>query len=129
MVSRCTGEDIMRISVQKDLHDAARAPVGTKEPNPWGLYDMIGLGVETMLDTVPSKDMNVIVTGDYGWIIKLNYPKDVIDPVFCYEGVGIGRITRAWAPAVEGNKMCMENYNAIRLCIGPDLIAERKGKK
>ena len=125
---RASAQDIVKISVQQDLHDATLSPVGTKEPNPWGLYDMIGLGIEAMLDTVPTLDPTVVIVGDWNWIIKLNYSGETIDPVFLYEGAGMKRIHRGYAPAVEGNKSVQERCLAIRLCIGPDLMKEKKIK-
>lgn len=122
---RPSKEEVGMISVQQGIHDPDNFPVGTKMPNPWGLYDMIGLRAEPMLDTIPSKDISVVMKGERGWIQRLVYPKDTSDPLFVFDGAGSERIFRGKAPAVEGNKSSGGGYPSIRLCIGPDLLKEK----
>jgi len=110
--------------------------VGTKEPNNWGICDLLGNGWTYLLDTVEGDHSNRLL--DIGADIMADLYKDGdVDPVPCYEGAGKRIVMRGsgWGQAQFNgkayNKVLFSSANVfhhdghIRLVIGPDLLKER----
>ena len=108
------------------------APVGRKRPNSRGIYDFLKGGspeaCEFMLDTFNPKDASLIEVGQWGVLNRIAYKKTpTTDPLFHYEGNG-SRLSRRCRSS-EHSKQIGGFNRSVRLCIGPDLIAEKKAKK
>ena len=110
--------------------------VGTKKPNNFGLYDLLGNGWAYMLDTVEGDHSNRLL--DIGAEILADlYKEGEVDPVLHYEGAGKRIVMRGsgWGQAkFDGkayNKVLFSSANVfhhdghIRLVVGPDLLKER----
>ena len=110
--------------------------VGTKEPNNWGICDLLGNGWTYLLDTVEGDHSSRLL--DIGAEIMADLYKDgEVDPVPYYEGVGKRIVMRGsgWGQAKFNgkayNKVLFSSANVfhhdghIRLVIGPDLLKER----
>ena len=113
--------------------------VCTKMPNSWGVYDMLGNGVELLLDTVQIDDFkkrwgrNEHV--DLYGIFK--YKADEVDPLRMVSGKASCPccVVRRKSKASLGNPLAdkmvnkvhggVEKYSTFRLVIGPDLLKER----
>jgi formylglycine-generating enzyme required for sulfatase activity len=109
------------------------APVGRKRPNSRGIYDFIKGGspeaCELMLDTFNPKDASLIEVGQWGVFNRIAYKKTpTTDPLFHYEGNGSSRLSRRCRSS-EHSKQIGGFNRSVRLCIGPDLVAEIKTKK
>lgn len=107
------------------------APVGKKRPNSRGIYDFPKGGspeaCEFLLDTFNPKDASLIEEGQWGVLNRIAYKKTpVTDPLFHFEGNGSARLSRRHH---HQNKQIGNFKRSIRLCIGPDLISERKAVK
>ena len=109
--------------------------VGTKEPNNWGICDLLGNGWTYLLDTVEGdhssrRFIDAEIMADL-------YKDGEVDPVPYYEGVGKRIVMRGsgWGQAKFNgkahNKVLFSSANVfhhdghIRLVIGPDLLKER----
>jgi formylglycine-generating enzyme required for sulfatase activity len=107
------------------------APVGKKRPNSRGIYDFPKGGspeaCEFLLDTFNPKDASLIEEGQWGVLNRIAYKKTpVTDPLFHFEGNGSARLSRRHH---HQNKQIGDFKRSIRLCIGPDLINEKKAVK
>ena len=109
--------------------------VGTKEPNNWGICDLLGNGWTYLLDTVEGdhssrRFIDAEIMADL-------YKDGEVDPVPYYEGVGKRIVMRGsgWGQAKFNgkahNKVLFSSANVfhhdghIRLVVGPDLLKER----
>jgi formylglycine-generating enzyme required for sulfatase activity len=129
------GFDTSKLSVQA----LPPVEVGTKKPNGLGIYDMLGNGVEILLDTFDdgsfqhpsdlSSRNNVKQTG-------ILYANMETDPLRYYNKVGTRYIGRGclWHSkepnpyAKFGGELSPVDAHAhptLRLCIGPDLMKEK----
>ena len=107
--------------------------VGTKTPNAWGFYDLIGNGAEQMLDTVVRTDDHVVES--------IKHPRETaIDPVSIAKKDPAAkfdpvRMTRGRLMGLRFTP-CSNfagwhwdyRHKTIRLAIGPDLLAERENE-
>ena len=109
--------------------------VGTKEPNNWGICDLLGTGWTYLLDTVEGDHSSRRFIG--AEIMADLYKDGEVDPVPYYEGVGKRIVMRGsgWGQAKFNgkahNKVLFSSANVfhhdghIRLVVGPDLLKER----
>ena len=113
-------------------------PVGLKRPNGWGLFDMLGNHPEVTMDQIPKNAPDVVNYGqgkELGIIRAITHARQEKDPLMYYE--------TDWNLLVRGrwdNYLLMEALPAnriqyaggfgytFRVCLGPDLIAEKKAK-
>ena len=139
-------EDIKQMA-QDNGFPVARLPshvlppmkVGTKLPNSWGVYDMLGNGVELLLDTVQidnfekrwGRNEHINLHG------LLKYKAEETDPLRMVSSNPLCPccLVRRKSKASHGNplfdKMAhkvpgwVEIYSTFRVVIGPDLLKER----
>ncbi len=130
--------------------DATRvfgAAVGTKRPNAWGLYDMVGNGSEYLLDRVDCgllKDgKGVSLAGRSGypdWFDQdaVRIEETETDPLWWCSGEQARNLKRGSGARVNGRwtghpailSLCFGLHPfPFRLCIGPDLVKEKGFKK
>ena len=112
-------------------------PVGTKEPNEWGFYDLLGNGWTYLLDTVEGDHSDRLLDVGADEILAGLYKDGDTDPVPYYEGKGKRIVMRGsgWGDAkFKGQRYkkvlfsCADVFHHdghIRLVIGPDLLKER----
>ena len=125
--------------------------VGTKKPNPWGFYDMIGIRGELMLDTVDSGKWPLQKKSDKVKVVQtaFRYDDEETDPLRYFSDV-----PKRAEPLIRGGrninwfyyraykttpwyflkgKIGTVHYNLylhpFRVCIGPDLIKEKGCQK
>jgi formylglycine-generating enzyme required for sulfatase activity len=126
---------------ENKLLKRAALPVGCKKPNRWGFYDMLGNGCEIMLDTVDQLNKKTDGSKDsciypVGWATRLTYAAEEQDPLRISNAEYIACVTRGlsygWEKVSPYEKLSYpiwshyDDHFAFRLCIGPDLIAEKK---
>ena len=112
--------------------------VGTKAPNDWGIYDMLGNGREFVLDTVDNSAWKgTAPVGDLLGKGVLIYKKAETDPLRFADAVDVnlwGPLLRGTPPAINGGwcekRRCRSFKRfgtgaTFRLVIGPDLLKER----
>lgn len=108
--------------------------VGTKAPNDWGIYDMLGNGREFVLDTLDNTGWSGKSPSD-GLVGKglLLYKESETDPLRFVPDA------KKWKPLIRGSKDKVSWYGkcrgasgwsfgmgtTFRLVIGPDLLKER----
>ncbi len=108
--------------------------VGTKAPNDWGIYDMLGNGREFVLDTLDNTGWSGKAPAD-GLVGKglLLYKESETDPLRFVPDA------KKWKPLIRGSKDKVSWYEkcrgasgwsfgmgtTFRLVIGPDLLKER----
>jgi len=106
--------------------------VGTKKPNTWELFDMVGNLGELMLDTV-DKSRIPRVKDSYNWNDQeaLCYSEEENDPLhWVPKGVNLQRGgQRVWTAATGKILKSPVWTFPFRLCIGPDLMKEKGFKK
>ena len=143
-------EDIKQMA-QNNGFPVARLPqynvlptmkVGTKLPNSWGVYDMLGNGVELLLDMVQIDNFKKRWSRNehtdlYG---LLRYKAEEVDPLRMVSGKAscpccfVRRKSKASHGDPLFDKMVnnvyggVEIYNTFRVVIGPDLLKERGTK-
>ena len=114
-------------------------PAGLKRPNGWGIFDMLGNHPEVTMDRIPKNAPDVVnykQGKESGIIHAITHARQETDPLMYYES--------DWNLLVRGrwdNYLLMEALPAnriqyaggfgytFRVCLGPDLIAEKKAKK
>ena len=111
--------------------------VGTKEPNEWGFYDLLGNGWTYLLDTVEGDHSARLLDIGADEILAGLYKDGDTDPVPYYEGKGKRIVMRGsgWGDAkFKGQRYKKVLFSSadvfhhdghIRLVIGPDLLKER----
>ena len=120
-------------------------PVGLKQPNRWGLYDMMSNGIEMTLDVIacsrardgnripPVEMRNGVIQYDAEEVDPLRFSEDPLRETICRGG---GKVNGAMS-AQEGSCFCKCRYHCceewfhemtFRLVIGPDLVSEWKAK-
>lgn len=118
---------------------------GTKTPNAWGLYDMLGNQAEIVLDTFSDEEWTGSVCGGMDSLDGkevLRYAKEETDPLRYFKPVGKGKeafkhqtnLVRGSCKSFGGlwyhkdRMRSLEKYvwarTTFRLVIGPDLEAE-----
>ena len=113
--------------------------VGTKRPNAWGIYDMLGNGQEYILDTIPEDAVHRSFgegafngTYDFGYADEETEPvrhvNDVNGLVITRGGVRYRRFGASWygrtvvAPSSHWN-----GHYVFRIALAPDILGEREG--
>ena len=113
--------------------------VGTKRPNAWGIYDMLGNGQEYILDTIPEDAVHRSFgegafngTYDFGYADEETEPvrhvNDVNGLVITRGGVRYRRFDASWygrtvvAPSSHWN-----GHYVFRIALAPDILGEREG--
>ncbi len=115
--------------------------VGTKRPNAWVIYDMLGNGQEYVLDTIPPDSIQrpygegVFDSGsyDFGYADEetepLRHVNDANGLVITRGGVRYRRFDASWygrtvvAPSSHWN-----GHYVFRIALAPDIIGEREGE-
>ena len=114
--------------------------VGTKRPNAWGIYDMLGNGQEYILDTIPEDAVHRSFgegafngTYDFGYADEETEPvrhvNDVNGLVITRGGVRYRRFDASWygrtvvAPSSHWN-----GHYVFRIALAPDILGEREGE-
>ena len=112
--------------------------VGTKKPNVWGLYDMVGNLGEIVADAL---DKSLVQFNDRkSWNRRdqnaLCYETEETDPLhFASQDAKRVMLRRGgtqywgWAATVGDKHFCERYPCPFRLCIGPDLMKEKGFKK
>ena len=106
-------------------------PVGMKKPNAWGMYDAVGNWYEMLLDRLPRSNEEVVRYDKKHTdvVVDLKPPRDNNDPLIYHEGddyVCLVRHERLLKEVIAGRK---DGTATFRVCLGPDLVAEKKAKK
>ena len=103
-------------------------PVGTKQPNAWGFYDMLGAGGEMMQDCFDRNKLGP----DRQWQNVLRYDDEETDPLryITDSKISVQFMTRGGnnlnpAPATNRLSTFWGSSPCLRLCVGPDLIKEK----
>ncbi len=114
--------------------------VGTRRPNAWGIYDMLGNGQEYVLDTIPPDSIQrpygegVFDSGsyDFGYADEetepLRHVNDANGLVITRGGVRYRRFDASWygrtvvAPSSHWN-----GHYVFRIALAPDILGEREG--
>ena len=128
---------IMDVTAPKASWKVAAAEVGTKKPNGWGLYDMLGNTGELTMDCF---DIGRFPNGSSNppWFNQdaIRYEEEETDPLHWFVGATKAYIwcggTRAsdWLTTPSWKAMFAGTHTApFRLCIGPDLMKEKGFKK
>ena len=125
--------DVRKELIQKAMKWDGRVPpgpVGTKSPNDWGVYDAVGNGDELMLDRLPCLDGDIIrCDKTYKHVVVYLQPaKDKADPLHYQDGSDYYCLVRAETLTKFIFKVGAERPATFRLCLGPDLVAEKKAK-
>jgi formylglycine-generating enzyme required for sulfatase activity len=120
---------------------------GIKKPNKWGFYDMLGNGGEMMLDTIEQTPR----TSEGHWLTdsvqqrqRLKYDADEKDPLrfstqkfnaCVVRGVSSNREDKRFSASAYSKiayptfiKWTLSHGISFRLCIGPDLVTEKKAQ-
>ena len=106
--------------------------VGTSKPNSWGFYDVINNGYPEVLDMVaPNSRMRKMKRDDKGNYLNVSYEDFETDPLCWDEGEKDAAPlhcdqAKFWVRCTLGDYGWNETF---RVCLGPDLIAEKKAKK
>lgn len=111
-------------------------PVGLKKPNAWGLYDMIGLHNEVVLDTYPRFDGSNERKGP-NEAKNIAYADNEKDPLSFAEADAIGMMRGVFhdGPMATGavKRWCGGDWGAavvgFRIVAGPDLLKEKRQKR
>ena len=116
------------------LHRAGKdsaTKVGMAKPNTWGFYDVINNGHPEVLDIVaPNSRMRKMKRDDKGNYLNISYEDFETDPLCWDEGEKDAAPlhcdqTKFWGRCTLGGWGWNETF---RVCLGPDLIAEKKAK-
>ena len=106
--------------------------VGTQPPNKWGICDLLDFGNELTFDTI-DKSKNVNSKGKWHWHLVnpnnqvFHYEQPETDPLKVFETKGgADAVTRC---GMQWKYESVARWFVCRLCLGPDLIAEKKAKK
>ena len=113
--------------------------VGTKRPNAWGIYDMLGNGHEYVLDTVPAS----AVRSSYGegvlnGTFDFGYSDEETEPLRCSNaadsfvltrgGVRYKRFGANWYNRIAVSQTSHQNgHFTFRIVLAPDILRERNG--
>ena len=104
---------------------------GLAKPNKWGFYDIINNGEQLVLDRIaPNSKMRKLKCGEKNSIVNIEYESVETDPL-CWED-----------DEKDAKSLCVDQANfwgrnmcgtwgwieTFRVCLGPDLIAEKKAK-
>lgn len=113
-------------------------PGGLKRPNAWGIFDMLGNHPEVTMDRIPKNAPDIVsyVEGKESGIIRaITYAKQEMDPLLYCEADWNLLVRGRWdnyllmegLPANQVQYVGGHGY-AFRVCLGPDLVAEKKAK-
>lgn len=126
--------DVRKELIQKAMKWDKRVPpgpVGSKSPNDWGIYDAVGNGDELVLDRLPCSNEDVVrCDKTYKHVVVYLQPaKDKTDPLHYQDGSDYYCLVRAEALTKFAFKAGGERPATFRVCLGPDLVAEKTAKK
>ena len=126
--------DVRKELIQKAMKWDKRVPpgpVGSKSPNDWGIYDAVGNGDELVLDRLPCSNEDVVrCDKTYKHVVVYLQPaKDKTDPLHYQDGSDYYCLVRAEALTKFAFKAGGERPATFRVCLGPDLVAEKAAKK
>ena len=137
--------DAERVGRERGGFNKLLCPVGLKQPNRWGLYDMMSNGIEMTLDVIacsrarnggwmpPLEIRNGVIQYAAEEVDPLRFSEDPLREVVCRGGAKVNDAMSAQ----EGSCFCKCRYHCcegwfhemtFRLVIGPDLVSEWKAK-
>ena len=112
--------------------------VGTRRPNAWGIYDMLGNGQEYVLDTIPEGDIQRPGgEGTLGSAYDMGYADEETEPLRWFDGPGkfldltrggkrYYRFNAKWYERVVVGPGKHRNGNfTFRVALAPDILGER----
>ena len=112
--------------------------VGTRHPNAWGIYDMLGNGQEYVLDTIPEGDIQRPGgEGTLGSAYDMGYADEETEPLRWFDGPGkfldltrggkrYYRFNARWYERVVVGPGKHRNGNfTFRVALAPDILGER----
>ena len=112
--------------------------VGTRHPNAWGIYDMLGNGQEYVLDTIPEGDIQRPGgEGTLGSAYDMGYADEETEPLRWFDGPGkfldltrggkrYYRFNAKWYERVVVGPGKHRNGNfTFRVALAPDILGER----
>lgn len=113
--------------------------VGTRRPNAWGIYDMLGNGQEYVLDTIPCGSLNTpygegalgVNAYDFGYADEETEPlRDAGDTnrlVITRGGVRYRRFGASWYErTVVSPGSHWNGHFVFRIALAPDILGERR---
>ena len=112
--------------------------VGTRRPNAWGIYDMLGNGQEYVLDTVPWNAAPLgYGEGSFNGKYDFGYADEETDPLRYVAGTNCLVVTRGgsrykrFAPSwydrtVVSPDSHWNGHYVFRVALAPDILGERK---
>lgn len=114
----------------KNAESVRALKVGMARPNTWGFYDVINNGEPFVLDRIaPNSKMRKLKLDEKGNLLNISYADVETDPL-CWEDEENAVNLRCdqsvfWMRHACGDYGWIETF---RVCLGPDLIAEKKAK-
>ena len=112
--------------------------VGTRRPNAWGIYDMLGNGQEYVLDTIPRDAVQLPYgEGVLGTAYNLGYSDEETEPVRHVDdpnalvltrgGMRFRRFGASWYDrTVVSPKTHYNRHFVFRVALAPDILGERR---
>ena len=115
--------------------------VGTRRPNAWGIYDMLGNGLEYVLDTIPQNFSNISYgEGPLGGACDFEYADEESEPLrYCDDqghlivtrgGLRYRRFDASWyeRTAVSADAH-FNGHFVFRIALAADILGERRRKE
>ncbi len=114
--------------------------VGTRRPNAWGIYDMLGNGQEYVLDTIPNDAVQIRWgEGRFDRGYNMRYADEETEPLRSVDGSDGLVITRGglryrrfgaswYLRTVVESGAHFNGHFVFRIVLAPDIVGERRGE-